>query len=158
MRLILAACALLAAVTAGIAFAQAQYGARGKPQRVASLNLCLDQQVLMLADVQNVATVTWLAADPFASVMAERAAQVPQRNRGYAEEILPLRPDLIVAGTYTTPFTVRMLRRAGYNVDVLDAPADLNGVRQQMRMMGDLLREQERWAKLLKERGARPPE
>jgi iron complex transport system substrate-binding protein len=144
MRVILAACVLLVAIAGGLAFAQPQYGARGKPQRIASLNLCLDQQVLLLADVQNIASVTWLAADPFSSSMAARAAEVPRRNRGYAEEILPLRPDLIVAGAYTTPFTVRMLRRAGYNVDVLDAPADLNGVRQQVRMMGDLLREQER--------------
>lgn len=149
MRLILAACLAVAVIAGGLAFAQPQYGARGKPQRVASLNLCLDQQVLMLADVQNLATVTWLAADPFASGMAARAAQVPQRNRGYAEEILPLRPDLIVAGAYTTPFTVRMLRRAGYNVDVLDAPADLDGVRQQVRIMGDLLREQERATALI---------
>lgn len=148
MRWILHACVLAAAIAAGVAFAQPHYGARGKPQRVVSLNLCLDQQVLMLADVQNVASVTWLAADPFASMMADVAKQVPQRNRGYAEEVLPLRPDLIVAGTYTTPFTVRMLRRAGYNVDVLDAPPDLNGVREQIRLMGDLLREQDHAAAL----------
>ncbi len=145
----LVATTLLMALAAGFALAQPQYGARGKPQRVVSLNLCLDQQVLMLADVQNVASVTWLAADPFASAMAARAALVPQRNRGYAEEILPLRPDLIVAGAYTTPFTVRMLRRAGYNVEVFDAPADLSGVRDQVRLMGDLLRESERAAALI---------
>ncbi len=145
----LVATTLLMALAAGFALAQPQYGARGKPQRVVSLNLCLDQQVLMLADVQNVASVTWLAADPFASSMAARVALVPQRNRGYAEEILPLRPDLIVAGAYTTPFTVRMLRRAGYNVEVFDAPADLSGVRNQVRLMGDLLRESERAAALI---------
>ena len=39
-----------------------EYGARGKPTRVVSLNLCLDQMVLALADPANVASVTWLAA------------------------------------------------------------------------------------------------
>lgn len=145
----LIAITFLTSIATGLALAQPQYGVRGKPQRVVSLNLCLDQQVLMLADAQNIASVTWLAADPFASAMAARAALAPQRNRGHAEEILPLRPDLIVAGAYTTPFTVRMLRRAGYNVEVFDAPPDLNGVRDQVRLMGDLLREPERAAALI---------
>ncbi|MFM2129503.1 MAG: hypothetical protein RL477_1049, partial [Pseudomonadota bacterium] len=48
MRWIWGACLLVAVIAAGAALAQPQYGARGKPQRVVSLNLCLDQQVLML--------------------------------------------------------------------------------------------------------------
>jgi len=119
------------------------FGARGKPSRIVSLNLCLDQLVLLLADAERIASVTWLAADPLSSVVAERARRV-SRNRGFAEEILPLRPDLVLAGEYTTPFTVQMLRRTGFNVDVLPMPANIDGLREQVRVVGDLVRERER--------------
>ena len=145
MNRLLLALTVVVAAAATWAHAQApQYGARGKPQRVVSLNLCLDQQVLLLADPQNVASVTWLGADSFASTVADRVATAMLRNRGYAEEILPLRPDLVLAGTYTTPFTVQMLRRTGFNVEVLEQPTTLEDVRNQLRIVGDLLRERER--------------
>ncbi len=118
-----------------------EFGARGRPTRVVSLNLCLDQMVLALAKPENVASVTWLATDPRSAVLADRAARVPRINHGAAEEILPLNPDLVLAGAYITPFTVRMLRRTGYNVEVLDAPTTLESLRAQVRLVGDLLRE-----------------
>ena len=136
------------AVLIGAAVAQ-PFGARGVPHRIVSLNLCLDQLVLMLADPADVASVTWLARDPRASVMAEAAARVPLLNHGLAEEVLPLQPDLVLAGEYTAPFAVRMLRRSGYNVEGLAAPLDLAGVRGQVELIGALVRQPERAATVL---------
>ena len=134
-----------AGVVALIGAAGAQpFGARGVAHRVVSLNLCLDQLVLALADPQDIASVTWLARDPRASVMAGAAAGVARVNHGLAEEILPLDPDLILAGEYTAPFAVRMLRRSGYNVETVPAPKDMPGVREQLRLVGALLRRPER--------------
>ena len=126
------------------ALAQPAPGARGKPSRIVSLNLCIDQLVLLVADPANIASVTWLATDPANSVMAERAARVPQINRGYAEEILPVQPDLVLAGQFTTPFTVQMLRRVGFNVEVLPAPTTFDDLRAQVRRVGDLVQERAR--------------
>ena len=117
-----------------------------KPQQVVSLNLCTDQLVLTLAEPENVASVTWLALDPLNSVVADRAAAVPHINRGGAEEILPLQPDLVLAGAYTTPFTIQMLRRFGFNVEVLGVPGNLDDVREQILYVGDLLHEADRAA------------
>ena len=131
---------LVAAAAFGLALpAVGQEGARGKPQRVASLNQCADQLVLMLADPANVASVTWLSLDPGASAVAEQAAQVPAVNHGFAEEVLPLEPDLVVAGAYTTPFTIQTLRRVGFNVEVLGVPSNLDEIREQIRLVGELL-------------------
>ena len=115
-----------------------------KPQRVVSLNLCVDQLVLILAEPENVASVTWLSLDPKSSVVADLAAAVPVINRGTAEEALPLLPDLVLAGAYTTPFTIQMLRRFGFNVEVLGVPTNLAEVREQILWVGELLHEQER--------------
>ena len=117
-----------------------------KPQRVVSLNLCVDQLVLTLAEPRNIASVTWLSLDPKSSVVADLAAAVPVINRGTAEETLPLLPDLVLAGTYTTPFTIQMLRRFGFNVEVLGVPTNLAEVRAQILWVGELLHEQKRAA------------
>ncbi len=130
-------------------------GARGKPSRIVSLNLCIDQLVLMVADPANIASVTWLATDPASSVMAARAAAVGLINRGYAEEILPVQPDLVLAGQFTTPFTVQMLRRVGFNVEVLRAPVTLDDLRAQVRRVGDLVHERERAEAVVAELDAR---
>jgi iron complex transport system substrate-binding protein len=82
---------------------------------VASINLCADQHVLALADAQQILTVSWLAADPEESLYAE-AARRHRLNYGTAEELLALDPDVVIAGTYTSPFTRALLRRLGYRV------------------------------------------
>ena len=136
----------LAVLVAATDLAAAQPMRAAKPQQVVSLNLCTDQLVLTLAEPENVASVTWLALDPLNSVVADRAAAVPHINRGGAEEILPLQPDLVLAGAYTTPFTIQMLRRFGFNVEVLGVPGNLDDVREQILYVGDLLHEADRAA------------
>ena len=80
--------------------------------KVASINLCADQHVLALADPEQILTVSWLAADPEESLLAAEA-QRHVLNYGTAEEILKFAPDVVLAGTYTSPFTRTMLRRLG---------------------------------------------
>ena len=60
----------------------------------------MDELLLRLADPRNVASVTWLARDPGSSNVADLAAEIPV-NHGLAEEIIPLQPDLVIAGIYT---------------------------------------------------------
>ena len=144
--------AFVIAITLVLALpASGQDGARGKPHRVVSLNQCADELVLTLADPANVVSVTWLSLNPLASAAASRAAQVPSVNHGFAEEILSLEPDLVIAGAYTTPFTVQALRRIGFNVEVLGVPANLAEVREQIQLVGDLLWERERAAAVIAE-------
>jgi iron complex transport system substrate-binding protein len=96
--------------------------AGGPLPSVASINLCTDQLVLMLADDAQIRTVSWLAADPEESLLAERARQFPL-NHGTAEEVLRFDPDVVIAGTLTSSFTRGLLERLGYRV-VAIAPAE----------------------------------
>jgi iron complex transport system substrate-binding protein len=152
---VLAACVAVVAVALAQPAPQGPVGARGKPSRIVSLNLCVDQLLLMVADPANVASVTWLAIDPASSVLAQQAARVPLINRGFAEEILPLQPDLVLAGQFTTPFTVQVLRRVGFNVEVLRSPATLDELRAQVRLVGDLVQERARAEEVVAELDAR---
>ncbi|WP_342154103.1 ABC transporter substrate-binding protein [Methylorubrum sp. SB2] len=118
-------------------------GAAEEPVRVVSMNLCADELVLRLADRDQVLAVTYLADDPRGSTVAAEAAGVPV-TRGLAEEVVALRPDLVIAGAFTTRTTVGMLKRVGAPVLELGVPADLDGVRAQIRQVAEALGHPER--------------
>lgn len=83
------------------------------PSRVMSINQCTDQYALMLLPPARITSVSWLARDPSGSLMAADVRHVPI-NRGTAEEVARQRPDLVLAGAYTTPATRALLKRLGY--------------------------------------------
>lgn len=108
------------------------------PRRIASLNLCADQLLLMLVEPERIASLSHWSARPEASWMAPQAWAFP-RNRGKAEELLPLEPDLVLASHFTDPSRLRMLSRLGYRVAALDVPADLDAAMQHIREFGALV-------------------
>ncbi|WP_371037126.1 ABC transporter substrate-binding protein [Rhodosalinus sp. FB01] len=112
------------------------------PARVVSINLCTDQLAMMLAAPGQLHSVTNLATDPRVSAMAEEAAAFPS-NRGAAEDIYLMRPDLVLAGRYTAQPTVAMLRRLGIPVVVFDPALSLDDVRTRMVEMGAALGQEE---------------
>ncbi len=89
--------------------------ALAQPQRVVSMNLCTDQLALMLAEPGQLISVSYLAHDPDMSPLHDLARALPV-NRGTAEDIVMLQPDLVLAGRFTTTATVAMLERLGVPV------------------------------------------
>ncbi|WP_294355105.1 ABC transporter substrate-binding protein [uncultured Sphingomonas sp.] len=110
------------------------------PMRVMSMNQCTDQLVLALLPPSQIASVSWLSRDPVGSLMAARAAKV-EVNHGSAEEVLAQKPDLVVAGSFTTPALRAMLKRLGYpliEVDHANSVADIRRItRQVARAVGE---------------------
>jgi iron complex transport system substrate-binding protein len=99
----------------------------GPPQRVVSINLCTDQLAMMLAAPGQLVSVSHVATDPRVSAAAEEAAQ-PRVNPGQAEEVHALRPDLVLAGPYTSRYAVGLLRRLGVEVRELPAAERLEDI------------------------------
>ena len=122
--------------------------ASGKPRRIVSLNMCTDELVLRLAEPQNIASVTWLSRDPRNSNVAELAARIPV-NHGLAEEIIPLKPALVIAGVYTTRTAVAMLKRIGVPLVEIDVPGNLEDVRRQIREVAGLVGEREKGERII---------
>ncbi|MDF3072792.1 MAG: hypothetical protein K0S54_459 [Alphaproteobacteria bacterium] len=131
---------LLAAL---LAILSAPASAQEKPQRIVSLNLCTDQLLLDLAGRERIASVSFLAADPEFSAVAEKARGVPA-NRGLAEEIVALKPDLVLAHKYAGRQAVAMLLRLGVRVVEIDLPQDLAAVMAQIAVVAEAVQEQER--------------
>lgn len=89
------------------------------PKRIVSLNLCADQYLLALADKSQIAALTRFARDPEMSAQAQAARTIPF-NRGSAEDVLVLRPDLVIA----SPFRRKSLSTVldGQHMATLDLP------------------------------------
>ena len=83
------------------------------PQRVVSFNNCADQLVLALADPQQIAGLSPYAADPNLSVMAIEARAFRQLD-WQAEAAIPLKPDLVLTGSWDRSMTRRMLTRRSW--------------------------------------------
>lgn len=108
------------------------------PRRVVSINLCTDQLAMALAAPGQLLSVSALAHDPRTSLMAEQAGDFPA-NHGRAEEIYLMRPDLVLASTFTTPATLSMLRRLNVPVVTFEPEVSLDGITASILQMGDAL-------------------
>lgn len=111
--------------------------------RVASINLCTDQLLVTLADPEQVLGLSPYARDPARSWDAARAAQFPKLS-GEAEDVLILKPDIVVAGRFTKRATRELLKEKGLRVAEFDPARSLDDVKKQLRQMGALVRHPER--------------
>ena len=93
---------------------------------------------MLLAEPGQLLSVSYLARDPRSSAMAEAARAIPI-NRGRAEEIFLLAPDLVLGGTVSTPGTVAMLRRMGVRVELLPPAESIADIAAHIRTIGLLL-------------------
>jgi iron complex transport system substrate-binding protein len=118
------------------------------PQRIVSLNLCTDELLLRLADRQQILSVTWLSRDAGASNVADLAARVPV-NHGLAEEVVPLQPDLVLGGTYTTTTAVALIRRHNFPIVLLGIAAGIDDSRLHIQEVAAAIGQPERGATLI---------
>ncbi|HKR23762.1 MAG TPA: hypothetical protein VJS15_00750 [Allosphingosinicella sp.] len=90
------------------------------PRRVASLNLCTDELLLLLAAPEQIASVTHLAQQE-AETPLWRQARLYPRNDGSLVSVAPLRPDLVVTmGGGGGADRLRIARRLG--IAIVDLP------------------------------------
>jgi iron complex transport system substrate-binding protein len=111
--------------------------------RVASINLCTDQLLVTLADPAQILGLSPYSRDPTRSWDPVKAAQFKKLS-GEAEDVLVLKPDVVVAGRYTKRATRELLKQKGLRVAEFDAPRSLDDVKKQIRQMGDLVQHPER--------------
>lgn len=95
--------------------------------KVASINLCADQLVLLLADKEQISSLSTLSHDEAGSYFFERARTYPT-NDGHAEEILTLQPDLVIAGQYSNKHSISLLREVGLRLEILPIANSIESV------------------------------
>lgn len=119
-----------------------------KPLRVMSMNMCTDQLLLSLLPPERIASVTWLSRDRGSSLMADAAMKVGV-NYGLAEDVIRQKPDLVIAGNFTTPATRGMLKRIGYPMIEVGYANNFDDIRAQTRQIARAVGEPERGEALI---------
>lgn len=113
--------------------------------RVASINLCTDQLLMTLADPAQILGLSPYSRDVVRSWDAAKAAQFPKLS-GEAEDVLVLKPDVVVAGRFTKRATRELLKGKGLRVVEFDVARSLEDVKKHIRQMGDLVQHPDRAA------------
>ena len=120
------------------------------PQRIVSLNLCVDQILVDLVALGRIAALSHLAADAELSTIAEQARTLPA-TRGDAETVLGLDPDLVLAGTFSNAAAVSLLERVGRRVVRISMASDLDGIRVSVRQVASAVGETARGETIIAE-------
>lgn len=112
--------------------------AAGPPRRIMSLMQCNDLLLLALVPKSRIASITYLAHDAVAAIMpgADRGVAI---NHGTAEEIVRDKPDLILAGTFSTPVARRLARQVGARLVEVDPVNSFADIRRVTRQIGALV-------------------
>lgn len=93
---------------------------------------------MMLAAPGQLISISQISHDRNVSVMWDEAQSYPI-NYGQGEEVFRLSPDLVLAGTFSSPYTVGLLRRLGVEVAQLPIVNSLDAIPDNIRHMGRLL-------------------
>jgi iron complex transport system substrate-binding protein len=128
--------------------------------RAASLNMCSDEYLLMLARPQEIASVSRLSRDPADSSLWRLGRRFPG-NRGDLESALTTHPNLLITMGGGGRATSTIARRMGLRTLDLPFPATIDDVASNMtsvaRALGDERRAQPWRARLWRLRQDSPP-
>ena len=108
------------------------------PVRIVSLNLCLDTLLLELAPPERIAAISHYALDPYRSMIAARAQQLPITYET-AEEVVALKPDLVLTSRHSATATRHALARVGIRFELFDVPDSIAASIAQIRSLAAML-------------------
>ncbi|HEY0627977.1 MAG TPA: hypothetical protein VGD23_01475 [Sphingomicrobium sp.] len=106
--------------------------------RVASLNMCTDEYLLLLARPREIASVSRLSRDPADSSLWRLGQRFPG-NRGDLESALKTRPNLLITMGGSGRSTAMIAQRMGLQTVDLPFPATIADVAKGMRLVARAL-------------------
>ena len=132
------------AVAAFVVFAGVS-PARATGPRIASMNGCTDQLLIPLADPDQIAGLSRFSRDAWQSFAADAAERYPTPSGG-AEDILVLKPDIVVASLFDKRSTRELLKEHGLRLAEFAVPRNLEEAKAQIRRMGEIVQHEDRAA------------
>lgn len=109
-----------------------------RPTRIASLNLCTDELLLLLADDAQIASVTHLSRQPAETVLWQKA-QRHRSNDGSLLSVAGLKPDLVLAMGGGARDRASIAARLSIRVLELPYPQSLADIRASVTRVGAAL-------------------
>ncbi len=109
-----------------------------QPQRIVSMNLCLDSVLVELVPHEHILALSQYARDPWRSTIADVAATLPYTNET-AEEVVALSPDLVITSRHSAIATRNALKRVGVRFELFGVPQSVDESITQIRKLATLL-------------------
>jgi iron complex transport system substrate-binding protein len=103
--------------------------------RIVSMNVCSDQMLLTLADPEQILGLSRFSRDAW---VAGDASRYPRLSGG-AEDVLMIKPDIVIANLFDKRSTRELLKAKGMHLAELSVPRTLGDVRDQIREFGDIV-------------------
>ncbi|MDR6789626.1 iron complex transport system substrate-binding protein [Sphingomonas sp. BE138] len=125
--------ALRAAATLALAAPLLLAAAPPHTPRVVSINPCLDAILMQVADPAQIVAISHYSQDPRATSIPLAQAKRFAVTAGTAEEVVALRPDIVVAGGHVAPATVAALARLRVHLVQYPVPVTVEESAQQVR-------------------------
>lgn len=102
--------------------------------RIVSMNVCTDQVLIKLADPAQIIGLSRFSRDAW---VTDDTRRFPILSGG-AEEVLVLRPDVVVASLFDKRSTRELLKANGLHLAEFAVPQNLAEARNQIREMGEI--------------------
>lgn len=123
-----------------------------KPDRIVSTSLAVDEYLVNLTDLDNIAAVTAISADPGISNVAGQTDDIEFKFETVtAEQVLALEPDLVIVPSYVSPEVLNQLDDAGVTTYQIEDSSTFDGVIDAVEVLGQLLDEEDNANKLIED-------
>jgi iron complex transport system substrate-binding protein len=108
------------------------------PMRIVSLNMCVDSMLVELVSHDRIVALSHYARDPQRSTIAHIAGHLPITYET-AEEVVALRPDLVLTSRHSAIATRNALKRVGIRFELFEVPDTVADSLAQIRQVASLL-------------------
>jgi iron complex transport system substrate-binding protein len=130
MQAIAAMAALIAALV--------QLDASAAPRRIVSLSPCIDTILVELVPLESIAALSQYSRDPARSTIATLARRLPVTYET-AEEVVALKPDLVLLSPHSAVATRNALERVGIRYELFDVAYSVSESVAQIRRIAALV-------------------
>ena len=118
------------------------------PRRIVSMNVCVDQYLMAIADKDQVVALSSFARDPALSFYANNAVAWPISSAAM-EEVLLLKPDLIIGGSARRQGLMAELRKRGVPIIAVPPANTYKAIVKQVRLIAKAVGRTERGEALI---------
>lgn len=117
--------------------------AKTLPQRIISTSVAGDELLLSLLKSpekrKRLLALSTLADNPQFSSLSKEARSVPHRVGANIEQILSLKPDLIIAASFNQPEFISVLRKMKWKVHIMEGFQSLEDLKRHIHDLGSLV-------------------
>eukprot|EP01037_Dinobryon_pediforme_P003684 gene3684-3732_t len=112
--------------------------AQASPPRIVSLNPCSDAILVEVADPAQILAISAYSRDPASASLPADVASRFAITHGTVEEVIALRPDVVIDGAYVAPATAGAYRRLGLRLETMGTQRNIAGALADVRRLAVL--------------------